>query len=173
MLVHGKQESHNSRDKNRFGQQAVRRYNNFPVRVVPLQHHIRIFLHDEPEAVDQVLYYGVPALRFMCIAVVIQPVSVVANMLFQSIGKAGVSSFLSSLRSGLCYIPCLIILPLFLGFTGIQCSQMCADILSALISVPFLIGFFKGLPGEDMHTEQDDKYEEYSKNGPDIGVRTA
>ncbi len=124
---------------------------------------IRIFLHDEPEAVDQVLYYGVPALRFMCIAVVIQPVSVVANMLFQSIGKAGVSSFLSSLRSGLCYIPCLIILPLFLGFTGIQCSQMCADIMAAAVSAPFMIRFFRSLPREDENTPQDDKYREYVK----------
>jgi Na+-driven multidrug efflux pump len=120
-----------------------------------------------------VVYYGIPALRFMCIAVVVQPISVVGNMLFQSIGEARKASILSMLRSGLCYIPLLVILPLFLGFLGIQCSQMCADILSALISVPFLIGFFKGLPGEDMHTEQDDKYEEYSKNEPDIGIRTS
>lgn len=125
---------------------------------------IRIFLHDEPEVVDQVLYYGVPALRFMCIAVVIQPVSVVANMLFQSIGEARVSSFLSSLRSGLCYIPCLLILPLFLGFTGIQCSQMCADIMAAAISLPFLLRFFRRIPREDENTPQDDKYREYVAN---------
>jgi len=129
---------------------------------------IRVFRDD-----DMVVYYGIPALRFMCIAVVVQPISVVGNMLFQSIGEARKASILSMLRSGLCYIPLLVILPLFMGFLGIQCSQMCADILSALISVPFLIGFFKGLPGEDMHTEQDDKYEEYSKNEPDIGIRTS
>ncbi|MCR4793329.1 MAG: MATE family efflux transporter [Lachnospiraceae bacterium] len=122
---------------------------------------IRIFLKDEPETVDMVLYYGVPALRFMCVSVVLQPVSVVGNMLFQSIGEARVSSFLSSLRSGLCYIPCLLILPHFLGFTGIQCSQMCADIMAVVITLPFMIRFLGRIPDEDQRTPQDEKYEEY------------
>ena len=91
----------------------------------------------------------------------VQPISVVGNMLFQSIGEARKASILSMLRSGLCYIPLLVILPEFMGFLGIQCSQMCADILSALISIPFLLKFFSGLPKEDKHTEQDEKYEAY------------
>ena len=119
---------------------------------------IRVFRDD-----DMVVYYGIPALRFMCIAVVVQPISVVGNMLFQSIGEARKASILSMLRSGLCYIPLLIVLPLFMGFLGIQCSQMCADILSALISIPFLLKFFSGLPKEDKHTEQDEKYEAYAR----------
>lgn len=124
---------------------------------------IRIFRDD-----DMVVYYGIPALRFMCIAAVVQPVSVVGNMLFQSIGEAKKASILSMLRSGLCYIPLLIILPVFMGFLGIQCSQMCADILSALISIPFLLKFFSKLPKEDRHTEQDDKYEEFAKKSESI-----
>ena len=67
------------------------------------------------------------------------------------------------LRSGLCYIPLLLLLPPFMGFLGIQCSQMVADILSALISVPFVIKFLKTIPSEDMHTPQDDKYIEFIK----------
>ena len=114
---------------------------------------IRLF-RDDPEVVR----FGVPALRFMCVAAVIQPVSVVANMLLQSVGESTKASILSSLRSGLCYIPFLLILPHFIGFTGIQCSQMCADILSSLISVPFLISFFGKLPAEDEHTARDDEY---------------
>ncbi len=119
---------------------------------------IRVFRDD-----DMVVYYGIPALRFMCIAAVVQPVSVVGNMLFQSIGEARKASILSMLRSGLCYIPLLLILPLFMGFLGIQCSQMCADILSSLISIPFLLKFFSALPKEDEHTDQDDKYDKYAK----------
>ena len=119
---------------------------------------IRVFRDD-----DMVVYYGIPALRFMCIAVVVQPLSVVGNMLFQSIGEARKASILSMLRSGLCYIPLLLILPYFIGFLGIQCSQMWADILSALISIPFMLKFFRGLPKEDMRNAQDEKYEEYIK----------
>ncbi len=123
---------------------------------------IRVFRDD-----DMVVYYGIPALRFMCIAVVVQPISVVGNMLFQSIGEARKASILSMLRSGLCYIPLLLILPLFMGFLGIQCSQMCADILSALISIPFLLKFFSVLPKEDKTTQQDVKFEEYVRLHPE------
>lgn len=123
---------------------------------------IRLF-RDDPEVVR----HGVPALRFMCAAAVIQPVSVVANMLLQSVGESTKASILSSLRSGLCYIPFLLILPHFIGFTGIQCSQMCADILSSLISVPFLISFFRKLPAEDEHTARDDEYERLAGEGGD------
>ena len=75
---------------------------------------IRLFVKDEE--IDLVVHYGVPALRFMCITVVVQPASVVGNMLFQSIGDAKKASFLSMLRSGLCYIPLLLLLPTFMGF---------------------------------------------------------
>lgn len=123
---------------------------------------IKLFVKDEE--IDLVLHYGVPALRFMCIAVVVQPASVVGNMLFQSIGDAKKASFLSMLRSGLCYIPLLLLLPPFMGFLGIQCSQMIADILSAIISVPFVIKFLKSIPSEDISTVQDERYAEYVKS---------
>ena len=126
---------------------------------------IRLFLEDEQ--INLVVHYGVPALRFMCIAVVVQPASVVGNMLFQSIGDAKKASFLSMLRSGLCYIPLLILLPPFMGFLGIQCSQMVADILSALISVPFVIKFLRSIPAEDVNTPQDEKYAEFIKTQGD------
>ena len=125
---------------------------------------IKLFVTDKPEMIEQVVFYGVPALRFMCIAVVVQPASVVGNMLFQSIGDSRKASFLSMLRSGLCYIPLLLILPCIMGFTGIQCSQMVADIMSAAISVPFVIKFLKTVPSEDMHVLQDDKYEEFIRS---------
>ncbi|MBO7363566.1 MAG: hypothetical protein J6U41_09230, partial [Lachnospiraceae bacterium] len=51
----------------------------------------------------------------------------------------------------------------FMGFLGIQCSQMVADILSAVISVPFVIKFLKSIPSEDISTIQDEKYAGYVK----------
>ena len=77
----------------------------------------------------------------------------------QSIGKTRVASFLSTLRGGLCYIPVLLILPHFLGFTGIQCAQMVSDILTTLITVPFTVRFFRSLPKEDVHGKIDEMYE--------------
>ena len=70
-------------------------------------------------------------------------------MLFQSVGKNLVASFLSCLRAGLCYIPLLIILSMTLKLLGIQMTQMVADILTSLITLPFIIYFFRNLPKED------------------------
>jgi hypothetical protein len=38
---------------------------------------------------------------------------------------------------------------------------MCADIMAAAISFPFLLRFFRRIPHEDENTPQDDKYREY------------
>ena len=78
-----------------------------------------------------------------CIAVVMQPFSVTANMMFQSIGRSKEASFMAMLRSGLYYIPSLLILPLFLGLTGIECAQMVSDILTTLTCIPFVVRFMR------------------------------
>ena len=71
----------------------------------------------------------------------VMPVSIVSNMLFQSTFQAGKASFLSMLRSGLAFIPTLILLESLFGIIGIQISQPVADLISSLISLPFLIHF--------------------------------
>lgn len=90
---------------------------------------------------EQVKEIGVFALRCSCIGTVFLAFSVPVNMLYQSIRKAGISSFLSMLRSGLMFIPTLIITTHFLGMIGIQISQPLADILTGMVSVPFVISF--------------------------------
>ncbi len=115
---------------------------------------VRLF-RDDPE----VIAIGVPALRFQCIALVMQPFNICSNMLFQSIGHAKVATFLSMLRGGLCYIPVLLILPHFLGITGIECAQLVADVLTIIITIPFTVAFFRKTPMEDERSEIDEKYE--------------
>ena len=89
----------------------------------------------------EVVEIGTFALRWATIGVMFLPLSVPVNMLYQSIRKAGISSFLSLMRSGLAFIPTLIITSKLLGLTGIQISQPIADIISGLVSVPFSIHF--------------------------------
>ena len=110
----------------------------FPGPVVQL-------FRDDPRVVE----IGSRALRFQCIAVVMQPFSVTANMMFQSIGRSKEASFMAMLRSGLYYIPSLLILPLFLGLTGIECAQMVSDILTTLTCIPFVVRFMRETPDED------------------------
>ena len=119
----------------------------FPGPVVQL-------FRDDPRVVE----IGSRALRFQCIAVVMQPFSVTANMMFQSIGRSKEASFMAMLRSGLYYIPSLLILPLFLGLTGIECAQMVSDILTTLTCIPFVVRFMRETPEEDQISEIDRLY---------------
>jgi len=92
---------------------------------------------------------GELALRCASIGVLFHPLSIPVNMLYQSIRKAGVSSFLSMIRSGLMLIPTLIITTALWGLTGIQISQPLADMFTGLISIPFIIHFLRK-PDEKM-----------------------
>ena len=100
------------------------------------------FLRDDPKVID----IGVRALRAQCLALTLFPVSVCANMLFQSIGLSGRATFLSALRSGACFIPVLLVLARLWGLPGVMYAQPVADVLSSAISVPFVIQFFHPLP---------------------------
>ncbi len=124
---------------------------------------VQVF-RDDPE----VILLGIPAIRCMCIAVVVQPLSVAVNMMFQSIGKSRAASFLALLRNGICYLPLLLILPSFLGFFGIQSAQMFADILASVISVPFLIRFLHSIPQKDERTPMDHEMEQFSQGSRSV-----
>ncbi len=89
------------------------------------------------------------ALRCSSIGSLFMPLSIPVNMLYQSIRKAGISSFLSMLRSGLMLIPVLLITTTLWGLTGIQISQPVADVCTGLISVPFIVHFLRK-PNERM-----------------------
>lgn len=105
-----------------------------------------VFAFQESKAVNEI---GVFALRCGCVGVMFLPLSVPVNMLFQSIRKAGLSSFLSLLRSGLSFIPVLIIGTKLWGLLGIQIAQPVADALTGLISIPFTLWFLKTTPSVD------------------------
>ena len=92
---------------------------------------------------EQVKEIGVFALRCSCVGTIFLSLSVPVNMLYQSTRKAGMSSFLSMLRSGLMFIPTLIITTSLWGIVGIQISQPLADILTGLVSLPFVILFLR------------------------------
>lgn len=107
------------------------------------------WFRNDPEVIE----IGTIALRWACVSALFQPLSVPINMMFQSIGKSGRALFLSALRTGLCFIPLIELLPLYLGLTGIEIAQPISDITAALISVPFAVSFLKQLkarkePGE-------------------------
>ena len=92
---------------------------------------------------EDVVRIGTPALRFATVGVLFLPFSVPINMLYQSIRRAGVASFLSIMRSGAMLIPSLLILYSTLGLTGITMAQPVADCLTGLCSIPFIVHFLR------------------------------
>ena len=52
------------------------------------------------------------------------------NMMMQTMGKTVPATILAASRQGLFFIPALLILPQFLGLTGIQCAQAVSDVFT-------------------------------------------
>ena len=105
-----------------------------------------------------VIDIGAPALRYATVGLLFVPLFTPVNMMFQSIRKAWTASLLSLLRNGLTFIPILLLTSSIWGLVGIQISQPIADVLTSLISVPFLILFLKRTPSidePDAPTEQE------------------
>lgn len=92
------------------------------------------------------------ALRCASFAVLFLPLSIPVNMLYQSIRKAGISSLLSLMRSGLMFIPVLLLTTNLFGLIGIQISQPVADVLTGLVSVPFTLHFLYKTPDKNVNS---------------------
>ena len=105
---------------------------------------IRLF-RDDPE----VTAVALPAFHYQCLAILLQPVIVVANMTFQSVGKAGRATFLACCRQGVFFIPLILILPRTFGLVGVEICQPIADVLTFIVSLPFLLAFLKQLDRMD------------------------
>ncbi len=96
-----------------------------------------------------VITIGSRALRFSSISLLFIPLNSVPNMLLQSTGKKITALFTACLRGGLCLIPLLAVLPALLKLTGVEIAQPCADVLSALLTLPIALSFFKKIPKTD------------------------
>lgn len=95
---------------------------------------------------SEVIKIGKYAMIAASIGTMFLPISVTTNMLYQSIRKSTIASFLALLRSGLTLIPMLFLLSALFNLKGIQSAQPVADILTSLISLPFMIYFLFKTP---------------------------
>lgn len=97
---------------------------------------IGIFRNDE-----RVIEIGIVALRYNLLGLLLQPGIVTISMLFQSIGENKYSAFVAMLRSGLCFIPVLVIFRVAFGLFGVQIAQPVADLLTFFITIPIGIKY--------------------------------
>ena len=100
-----------------------------------------------------VLDFATPAMLYAMLGQIFMPLFIPLNMMFQSIRKSGMASFLALLRSGLLFIPILFTTTAIWGLTGIQISQPISDALTGIVSLPILIHFFKTTPNVDKTDE--------------------
>lgn len=97
---------------------------------------------DDPAVIE----FGSRALRFQCGTFWVQSWVVMSNMMMQSMGKTAPATFLSVARQGLFFIPMVLLLPPFLGATGIQISQGAADFLTFFCALPIQLHVLKNIP---------------------------
>lgn len=90
-----------------------------------------------------VIEFGARMLRFMSLSLPILAYSTFVNQLYQCLGYKWTATLLACCRQGIFFVPLVLILPNLLAETGIQMTQAAADILTALVSVPFNISFFR------------------------------
>jgi len=97
----------------------------------------------------EVVAVGSVALRYQCFALLFQPLAVMSNMTFQITGQRMLASATAMLRSGLYFIPVVIVLSLTTGVWGIETAQAIADIMTFFTVLPLIVRFFRRLPQDN------------------------
>lgn len=91
------------------------------------------YFRDDPEVVA----IGSKALRFQAVSLPLMSGTVMTNMMLQSIGAGVKASISSSARSGIFFIPLLLIFSALFGLTGVESAQAAADVCSIILAIPF------------------------------------
>ena len=97
------------------------------------------WFRDDPDVVK----IGAEMLGFLCVTIPLMGFSTYVNQLYQCLGFAVGATVLASCRQGIFFVPLVFLLPALFGLTGITAVQAAADLLTFLVSIPFLIFFFR------------------------------
>ncbi|MFI3170100.1 MAG: MATE family efflux transporter [Faecalibacterium sp.] len=101
---------------------------------------MRIF-RDDPE----VIAIAVPAFIGQILTIPTLPMTTAGNMLFQSLGKAKVATFLACCRQGICFVIPILLFPRLWGIFGLQIAQPTSDFATFAISACLLLPYLKKL----------------------------
>ena len=91
------------------------------------------WFRDDPD----VIRIGAKALRFQSVSLPLMSGIVMTNMMLQSIGAGVKASISSSARSGIFFIPLLLLFSALFGLTGVESAQAAADVCAMILAVPF------------------------------------
>ena len=96
---------------------------------------------DDPDVVE----VGAAALRYQAMALPLLAFIIMTNMMLQSMGRGVKASIASSARSGIFFIPAILILPEWFGLLGVEISQTVADICSLCLAIPLTVSELRRL----------------------------
>ncbi len=89
-----------------------------------------------------VVAVGEVAFRWQLLSYPLLATIILTNMLMQTIRKPLRANLVAAARSGLFFIPIVLILPHWLGLLGVEMSQALADVCSFTLSVPIAMSAF-------------------------------
>ena len=93
----------------------------------------------------EVIRIGAVMLRAQCAVFFLHGIIAVTNMLLQALGKAFPAALIAAARQGFCFFPAVLLLPRLWGLTGLCLAQAAADVLTFLLTLPFLIRTLRSL----------------------------
>lgn len=105
-------------------------------------HLIGIFRNDA-----EVIAVGIVALRWQLCSLPLNSMIMTSNMLTQTCRMPVAANLLASARSGLFFIPLILILPHFFGLMGVEMCQAVSDVCSFLLTVPVMAHTLSRLRG--------------------------
>lgn len=97
---------------------------------------------------SEILNIGASGMRIFLMMLPLIGAQIVTTNYFQSIGKVKVSMFLSLLRQVIILIPFLIVIPKFMGLTGIWVAGAASDFISAMITLTVFLIYNNNLKKE-------------------------
>lgn len=101
---------------------------------------VRIFRDD-----NEVVAIGGRALRWQLLAYPLNAFSMTSNMLTQTCRYPWRANFLAAARRGIFFIPAVLLLPLWLGLTGVEIAQCVSDVLGFIVTIPIMIYTLRNL----------------------------
>ena len=96
---------------------------------------VALFRAEDPALIE----IGAVTLRWQCAAFPLVGLFTATGMLFQNIRMTFPATLLSVCRSGLLFLPALVLLPTWLGMQGVQMAQGVADMLTFVLAVPYAV----------------------------------
>ena len=102
------------------------------------------FFRPDPEVVA----IGGTILRAQCLVLFLHGGIAVTNMLLQAVGRPFGAALIACARQGLFFLPLVFLLPRAFGLPGLQWTQAAADLLTFLLTLPFLVKLFRKPEGK-------------------------